>query len=76
MDFKYNFFGLFFIILGIVFALFHNRLGDFTTRFREKITEDKYDEGVWKINRIGLLFLGIFFTIFGILVLINKIQLR
>lgn len=76
MDFKYTLSGIFFIVFGLVILLFHNSIGEFATRFREKIMNIVYDETVRKTNKIAFLILGLFFTFLGILLILHKIQLR
>lgn len=75
MEFKYTFEGIFFTLLGIILVIFHNNIGDFAIRFREKVNEVKYDKSTRKFSRAMSLIMGVGLTIFGILVLLNKIQL-
>ena len=66
MDFNYLSNGVFTIVSGVISIIFHRNLGDYATRLNEKLSGIKYDEKVWKFNRIGFLIFGIFFTISGI----------
>ena len=76
MDYKYTYQGILSIVFGVVLVIFHNNIGDYTTKFREKLMEVSYDESIWKFNRIGFLVLGVFSTIFGILVLFHLLKLK
>ena len=76
MDLKYIGGGMFFVVFGVVMTLFHNSIGESSTKFREKIMNIVYDESIRRMNKIGFLILGLFSIIFGILLLFRKIQLR
>jgi hypothetical protein len=76
MDIKYTAGGIVFLILGIIMFLFHQSIGDLATRFSEKFMNITYNENVRKGNKKAYLILGLFFVIFGLLLIFHKISLR
>jgi hypothetical protein len=69
MDFTNIFEGIILIILGTTLVIFHKKLGDFATRFREKVNEVKHDESTQEFGRAFSLIMGIGLIIYGIIVL-------
>ncbi|HVF69409.1 MAG TPA: hypothetical protein VNA13_02460, partial [Xanthomonadales bacterium] len=59
------------ILIGSVMLIFHNWMGEYSTRFREKVMNIVYDERVRRGNKRGFLILGIFFIIIGIFMLLK-----
>ena len=76
MDFKYSFGGIFFVIFGIIIAIFHNHIGESTIKFRENLMNEDYGENVKKVSKIVFLMFGLFFILFGILSVFHLIHLR
>jgi hypothetical protein len=73
-----NLLNIYFIVGGIIFAIFHKKIGRYTAKTREKFMDFippkiKYSEKDIIITQYMFLVIGISFTIIGILELFNLI---
>lgn len=59
------------LLAGVIFIIFHNRLGSFTAYFQEKYMGYKYSKNETKYAKIGFLIAGILFTAWALLDLLG-----